>query len=266
MIKIAVFDIDGTLFDEVRREYPPSAVDALSRLQQRGIAVAVATGRPPATAAVLRSAGIFPDYLVCSNGHLVLGRNGRILEDRRFPAGLAEAVWQYCEKEDIGLLWKYPDRTYVYRDHPEFQKIFSKNKKISAVSANPIIYDDHTVHLSQGANGGCLGCGLEALARFNQAFYGRCRGVDINGRSSDLLLWDVTKQTGLAALLRHIGIAPEECIAFGDNRNDLEILRFVGTSVAMGNGEEELKRVSHYVTEAVDRDGIALALQHFGLI
>ena len=74
------------------------------------------------------------------------------------------------------------------------------------------------------------------------------------------------KQTGLAALLKHLGIPAEECIAFGDNRSDLEMLRYAGVGVAMGNGEASLKACSDYVTTAVDEDGIYLALRHFQLI
>ena len=266
MIRLAAFDLDGTLFDERRKEFPASAVEALRLLKANGVLTAAATGRPPSTAAVLRTAGIFPDYLVCSNGHLVIDGEGRVWEDRRFPAELAGEVWRYCDEHQIGLLWKYPDSTYIYRNDPEFDKIFSKNARLTKERLSTLHYDDHAVHLSRGANGGCLACSVEMLARFNEAFAGQCRGVDINGRSSDLLLWGVDKQTGLAALLRRLGIPAEACIAFGDNRNDIEMLRYAGVGVAMGNGEASLKACSDYVTTAVDDDGIYRALRHFQLI
>lgn len=261
MIKLAVFDIDGTLFDEKKKEFPLSAVTALQQLHRNGVAVAAATGRPPRTAELMRDVGIPLDYLVCCNGHLVLDGEGNAIEDRRFSSGLAEEVWQFCRSHDVGLLWKYPECTYVYRNDPEFDKIFAKSRK-----GPTVYYDDVTIHWTREPNGGCLACDTAALADFNRAFAGQCLGVDINGRSSDLLLWGVTKQTGLAVLLEKIGIRSGECIAFGDNRNDMEVLRFAGVGVAMGNSEEELKAVSDYVTTDVDADGILLALRHFELI
>ena len=120
--------------------------------------------------------------------------------------------------------------------------------------------------MTRSPNGGCLACSVEGLDQFNRFFTGRCRAVDINGRSSDLLLWGVDEQTGLARLVREIGIRPEEIIAFGDNLNDLELLRFAGIGVAMGNRDEALKAAADYVTQEVDRDGIYLALQHFHLL
>lgn len=262
MIKLALFDIDGTLYDEKNRAYPASAVKALKKLHDNGILVAAATGRPPFTAAALRQVGIPLDYLVCSNGHLVLDGGGTVLESKVFPPEMSQEVWDYCRKHRIGLLWKYPDCTYVYRNDPEFDKIFAKGAK----KASGVFYDNQRVHLSRFPNGGCLACGPETLEDFNCQFAGRCRGVDINGRSSDLILWNVDKRYGVELLLDRLGIGREECIAFGDNRNDMEIIRYVGIGVAMGNGEEELKRVSSYVTAAVDDDGIRKGLEHFGLI
>ena len=262
MIKLAAFDIDGTLFDERRKEFPHSAVEALGRLGERGILVAAATGRPPRSAEKLWEAGIHPDYFVCSNGHLILDRGGTVLWEEGFPPDLAQAVWDYCRPRGISLLWKYTDATYVYHGDPEFDLIFAKSKK----NVLGVRCDDTAIHLTRAPNGGCLACSTEELERFNGAFAGRCRAVDINGRSSDLLLWGVDKQTGLARLLREIGVRPEEVIAFGDNLNDMELLRFAGIGVAMGNGDEDLKAAADYITQAVDQDGIYLALQHFQLL
>lgn len=261
MIKLAAFDIDGTLFDEQNKNFPPSAVDALSRLHDNGILITAATGRPPRSAQALWDAGIFPDYFVCSNGHLVIDNGGTVLLEEGFPSDLAQAVWDYCRTQKIGLLWKYTDCTAVCRNDPEFDLIFTKNK----TQPMNICYDT-AMHLRRIPNGGCLACSVEELGEFNRVFAGQCRAVDINGRSSDLLLWGITKQTGFARLLDQINIRPEECIAFGDNLNDLEILRFAGIGVAMGNADSDLKAASDYVTQAVDQDGIFLGLKHFHLI
>lgn len=262
MIQIAFFDIDGTLYDEKNKCYPQSAVEALNRLHQNGILVAAATGRPPFTAETLRQAGVPLDYLVCSNGHIVLSGAGEILASSTFSPELAGQVWNYCRERDIGLLFKYPDCTYVYRNDPEFDAIFSKNAKTAA----HVHRGDQTVHLTRAPNGGCLACGRDALADFNRYFKGRCLAVDINGRSSDLMLWGVNKATGVKQLLERLGLRLENAIAFGDNRNDLEVIRCVGIGVAMGNGEDTLKAASDYVTSPTDQDGIQRGLAHFGLI
>lgn len=58
-------------------------------------------------------------------------------------------------------------------------------------------------------------------------------------------------------------IAPEEVMAIGDERNDLDMFAFAGTSVAMGNGNDLDKQAADYVTSSNDEDGIAQALEKF---
>ena len=74
------------------------------------------------------------------------------------------------------------------------------------------------------------------------------------------------KVEGIRKFLQREGIAVEETIAFGDAENDIEMLKFAGIGVAMGNGEEGAKQAADYITADIDDDGVAKALVHFGLI
>ena len=55
-------------------------------------------------------------------------------------------------------------------------------------------------------------------------------------------------------------------MAFGDAENDIDMLEYAGIGIAMGNGGEDVKAAADFVTRDIDDDGIAYALQHFGLI
>ena len=55
-------------------------------------------------------------------------------------------------------------------------------------------------------------------------------------------------------------------IAFGDGLNDVEMIRFAGTGVAMGNAEQVLKNVADFVTKSVDKDGIDFAVKALELV
>lgn len=55
-------------------------------------------------------------------------------------------------------------------------------------------------------------------------------------------------------------------IAFGDGGNDVDMLRFAGIGVAMGNATDEPKTVADYVTDSVDDAGISNALHHFEIL
>ena len=74
------------------------------------------------------------------------------------------------------------------------------------------------------------------------------------------------KSRGVKFFLDRLGIARENAYAFGDAYNDIDMIRFAGTGIAMGNAYTETKAAADYVTDAADHDGIAKALKHFGLI
>lgn len=73
-----------------------------------------------------------------------------------------------------------------------------------------------------------------------------------------------SKGGGVALLLDHLGLQPSEAMAMGDAENDLGMLQLVGTSVAMGNAPDFVKRAARHVTASNDEDGAALAIEaHF---
>ena len=57
-----------------------------------------------------------------------------------------------------------------------------------------------------------------------------------------------------------LGIDRESIIAFGDNYNDLSMIEFAGTGVAMGNAEEEVKKIANHVTSRNGESGVAKAI------
>lgn len=75
--------------------------------------------------------------------------------------------------------------------------------------------------------------------------------------SVSILAANTNKETGLAALSRIWQIKPEEMVAFGDNSNDLEMLRYVGNPFVMPNAEEFMKeRISQQAHADNEHDGV----------
>lgn len=71
----------------------------------------------------------------------------------------------------------------------------------------------------------------------------------------------VSKATGLARLCGHFGISRHEVIAFGDQRNDLEMLEWAGIGVAMGNAVPEAVAAADIVAPPNDADGLAVLVE-----
>lgn len=83
------------------------------------------------------------------------------------------------------------------------------------------------------------------------------------GEVSDL---DINKGVALDCICRYMGVAPADCIAFGDSMNDAEILQTAGIGIAMANSEAGVKEIADQICESCEEDGVAKALARMKLI
>jgi hydroxymethylpyrimidine pyrophosphatase-like HAD family hydrolase len=67
-------------------------------------------------------------------------------------------------------------------------------------------------------------------------------------------------------VLEFFDLDKSESIAFGDGANDIDMLELAGLGIAMGNGNDQLKKVADFVTKKSSEDGIEYALKEFGII
>jgi 5-amino-6-(5-phospho-D-ribitylamino)uracil phosphatase len=82
----------------------------------------------------------------------------------------------------------------------------------------------------------------------------------------DIVNPQVSKGVGVAAAAAELGITSDEVMAIGDNLNDLEMLSWAGTAVAMANAEPALRELEGiHVTASNDEDGVALAIEELVL-
>ena len=75
----------------------------------------------------------------------------------------------------------------------------------------------------------------------------------------------ITKSHALECIGDKLGIKASEMVAFGDQENDLAMLKYVGYSIAMGNATNEVKKQVDYVTASNDEDGAALVVEKINL-
>ncbi len=87
-----------------------------------------------------------------------------------------------------------------------------------------------------------------------------------NEYSFDLTIKGESKAKGIKELVKGLNKDIKDTIAFGDGRNDIEMLEEVELGIAMGNSMIEAKQAAKYITSDIDDDGIMKALQYFSLI
>ncbi len=263
MSKLLFFDIDGTLLDD-RQRLPDSLKPALEAARRNGHLLIINTGRTLCNLEERLEDYPLDGWIMGCGTRVVL--RGETLRSMEYPPERSLALRHAVN--ELGLLTVYECDTALYFDPltPDCEPIrffrdFADRKGISReISAEDpefrivklFCFADGETIREFGRRAAVLGMPYEAIPRQRDAW--------------ELVPAGYSKGLGMDYLRGRLGIAREDCYAFGDSTNDLPMFEHAGHSIAMGNAEERVKAVCSYVTDRPERDGIAKALQHFGLI
>lgn len=258
MIKAIFFDIDGTLVSFHTHRISPNLLDSLRRAQSNGIKLFISTGRQREAAE--KAVGLFPfDGYITVNGQFCFAGD-QVLRDNPIPPENAAQLVDLLERTGSPCVFLEGQRSYAVNPDARLE-LFPSQLDIPIPPSIPLreilehkFYQAVAFYTreEQRAAGESFFPGLSVM-RWHPAF------VDVVAPGGG-------KDLGMDAILDHFGIDLSETMAFGDGENDLPMLRHAHIGVAMGNADPAVKEQADYVTGSVDEDGIASALEHFGLI
>lgn len=257
---IVFFDIDGTLLSEKTKLIPDSARESIKKIRENGHLAFINTGRPICELTpYIKEIGF--DGYVCGCGTYI-EYNNEVLFYKGLEKDLCkEIALDMREYKLEGLL---EGRYDVYWDKPgniknEFVlKIIEQHKHEGFYSGST--WDDENIQFDK------LVIFVEKDSDFN-SFYNKYKDIfEFIKRDEnfyELVPLGYSKATGIKYLEEHLNIPHENTYALGDSTNDLSMLDYAGTSIAMGNSTPSIFDNVSYITEDVDNDGIAQALKHF---
>ncbi len=267
MIKLAVFDIDRTLVVPGVFEVEPETAAAVRALGQTGVKTAIASGRQMhLIPQELRDLGF--DYYILSNGSYVADRQGSILHRERLDLGALERLRAELIRRGHPMDIRYtggkvsanPNCT-MGEKMEAFWREMGIVKRPPAAMLQDISPEPGEVPVS------CLACiPQEEQPWFMETFPEFSFLPVFEGPSCDINGAGISKATGMRYICAREGICLEETIAFGDDRNDLEMIREAGIGVAMEGGIAAVVESADYVTASCENQGVRKALVHFGLI
>ena len=104
------------------------------------------------------------------------------------------------------------------------------------------------------------------LKSFLEYTKGELEALDRGSHTCEVIQKGYTKATACRFIMEKFGINPKNAYVFGDSSNDLAMFQFVEHAVAMGNHDPVLDPYAEFVTKTVEEDGIAFAMEHYGLI
>lgn len=267
MIRLAVFDIDRTLIPPTTGHMAGETLQAIHSLRCKGIRTAIASGRMlHLIPDDLRGLGF--DYFILSNGAYVADRDGRIVSRESVDPAVADALVQALVQRGLPLDIRYVGGMVPGNPNADVRESMQAYWKKTGVKFKPPKNLQWHVKPQEGELPISFGAYIppeqqpEVFALFPEleflpVFEGPM--CDVNPRG-------VSKATGIRRICDVMGIPMEQVIAFGDDRNDLEMIAEAGIGVAMGNGIQAVRDAADYVTDDCEELGVVKALAHFGLI
>lgn len=262
MIRLAAFDLDGTLMGEDQQIHPAVRA-ALAAAQARGVVVTLATGRMfTATRPFARALGITAPLLCCQGGWIQAPGDPAPRYRRTLPAALAAEVLLRADAQGLHAI--------LYADG----QLFISQLRHSDSFYASLLGDHFTVGESWAeilrmhqADKVLLVAEPESIPAIGDSLRqwvdGQADVVRSHASFIEVVPSAVSKGSGLAWLSAHLGISREAVLAVGDHENDLSMIRWAGTGVAMGNAVETVLAAADWVAPSVADDGAAAALERF---
>ena len=262
--KLLVLDVDGTLLND-EREISKRTLAALLKVQQMGVRIVLASGRPTYGLMPLAKTlelGNYGGFVLSYNGcQIIKAQNGEILFERRINPEMLPYLEKKARKNGFAI-FTYHDNTLI-TDSPDNEYI--KNEAL--LNNLKIIKEDEFSTAIDFAPCKCMLVSdkEKALIGLEQHWEKRLAGTLDAFRSEPYFLevvpCGVNKANTLGALLEHLGVTREEVIAVGDGVCDVTMLQLAGMGVAMGHSQDSVKVCADYVTASNEEDGVALAVE-----
>ncbi|MCO1657925.1 HAD family hydrolase [Pseudonocardia humida] len=264
--RLVATDVDGTLLgpdDHV----PARAVAVIERLVAAGVGFVLVTGRPPRWIPPVLAELPVGRLAVCANGGVLYDAvDDRILWSRTLDPdaldALATAVAGVFPESGLAVERvgeRALDDAVPFIAEPAYQHAWPEAD--NAVTTRDELLDRPAVKMlvrNPGLSSDAMVAALTpVVGHLADLTFSHPRGL------VEMSPPGVTKATGLAEVARRAGVEPCDVIAFGDMPNDLEMLRWVGHGVAMGNAHPALIEVADEVTAANGEDGLALVLERW---
>lgn len=267
MIKALFFDLDGTLLDS-KKQVPESAVQALQKCRAQGIRIFTSTARSDRLDMTLgwteRENALVNGGVFCNGACTrVDGKTEYIFLHAEDVAACVKAVNDF---EDVHMSLHMEDSIHAFNfDLPRAvwgpwgvteENIIPLTPSCFTHTMKILIYYDGLVDFGEDTLPPALFERIKAECP-NSTVY-----LADQGRTIQLAPKGMSKFAAIEKLRVQLGLQKEEIAVFGDDVNDMEMLRSYPYSVAMGNAVPEVKAIATHITQTNDADGIAYALEH----
>ncbi|MCF4100991.1 Cof-type HAD-IIB family hydrolase [Gillisia sp. M10.2A] len=260
--KIVFSDIDGTLLNS-HRKLSPSTISEIKKLKNKVPFILISARMPAAMQHLQKELDLEHHPIICYNGGLILHEQ-KVLSSTEIPIEIMAELIEWNNKLNCHLSFYNRNEWYVptmdkwalrEENNTKVTPTIKSNKEVIKTwkptnkGAHKIMAMGEEDHIEQIYNF------LYANFKNNLHLYrSKSTYLEIAPKS-------ISKLTAIETLINsHFNYSLEETVAFGDNYNDVEMLKNVGYGIAVGNAREEAKEVAKLVVALNTEDGVAKSL------
>ena len=253
-LKMIVTDLDGTLLHS-DKELTERTVQTLQKCRQKGILLAIATARfwIGAESYINR---LSPDYSITTDGTMV-HRDNEMIYGCGFDIPTTNLLLKLIKEADSGAGITVSVGQKVYWNSHRI----SESKKL-----HKAIFNDYESPLTEPAYKIVTTLPSKDVAE-EIAQKASCKVISYRGRN---LYGFIHKEAGklpaLNSLAKRLHIPMEEIAAFGDDENDIDMLKACGLGVAVSNALPDVVEAADQTTLSNEEDGVADFIERSVLI
>lgn len=263
MIKLIAIDMDGTLLNSDLCILESTKI-AIEKCTNLGIMTVISTGRP------IQGVKRYLDELklntpsITYNGAVIVDNiNDEVLCEMKLERENAKTILEIGEKLGVTAVVWSNQKLYFNKVNENA----TKYRELAYIDAEVI--KDSKIILDQGITKIIWIGDKEKIAEYKVVLKEELKDnvnyCTSNPKYLEFFNKKASKGKALEFLCEKYGIKPEQIMAIGDGENDLTMVKYAGTSVAMGNAIDILKNQVDFITETNNKDGVAMAINKFVL-
>ncbi|ALJ04354.1 haloacid dehalogenase [Pseudalgibacter alginicilyticus] len=261
--KLICSDIDGTLLNK-DRELSQVTIAEIQRISPIPF-ILISSRMPSAMRHLQVEIGNLNTPLIAYNGGYIVN-NDTVLESTFISNKILETIILKCKNTSIHLSLYHADEWYVPALDYWAKREYNNTKVMPVVKSNNAVLKTWIKEKKGAHKIMCMGDEKEIDTLYKNLEM-ECRDDIMLYRSKSTYIEisqkSISKKTAIESLIKNCysEISMENIIAFGDNYNDVEMLKSVGMGVAVANANDAVMKIANKITDTNKNDGVAKAIK-----
>ncbi|UCC75481.1 MAG: HAD family phosphatase [Anaerolineales bacterium] len=265
MYRLVFCDLDGTVMTW-QQEVRPAVQHAMQAVVDSGKWITLSTSRGYQMVKPFLDSVVVNAPMICCTGALIVEASTRKVHFvKPLPLDMAHALARLSEREGMAMWFYLADmKTMLEKRVGDPGFVLRRDGATLREAPDPVAELQEPPHkvLVDAPSPEYM----PAVAAQVQGCLGdRARVVLSRPYRAEVVLPGISKAWAMAWVAQYLGVKREETIGIGDGDNDLDMIKWAGLGVAMGNATPAVKAAAAWIAPSVEEDGAAEALRHFVL-